>query len=205
MKIPDRLRQSLIDFVMNNAAACIVLALFVALTTFVNFTDPLFEAPDEFLHYDLARTIQLDHALPVVDPKGPNTERHQAPLYYALVAVTTPTLSQAQLDAVTTPNPFWGYQVRLVGRDNKNQYIHDPARSPFGQPDFTLHLIRFYATVFSAGTVLLTYLIARRFVGKWLALAAMSVAAFTPNFLLTASSINNDALANGPTISLNLL
>lgn len=195
MKILSRLWPAIRDFFADNAAAGVVLAVFVVLTTFVNLTDPLFEAPDEYLHYDLARSIQLQGGLPVVDPDGPKTERHQAPLYYALVAVTTPTLSQSELDAVTIQNPFWGYQVRLVGRDNKNQFLHDPAASLFRQPYFTFHLIRFYATLFSAGTVLLTYLIARRFVGRWLALASMSVAAFTPNFLLTASSINNDALS----------
>jgi 4-amino-4-deoxy-L-arabinose transferase-like glycosyltransferase len=179
----------------DNRAAVAVLALYLILATAYNLADPLFEPPDELLHYDFVRFLQREARLPVVDPSGPETEYHQPPLYYALTALVTAPLVQEDLGPYTLRNPSWAYEIGRVGRDNKNQYLHDPAQGSLGDDAVrTVHLTRALSTLFGLGTVILSYLLARRFVSRPLAVASMAVVAFTPNFLLTSGAVTNDSL-----------
>jgi 4-amino-4-deoxy-L-arabinose transferase-like glycosyltransferase len=183
------------NWVADNRAAAIVLVVYAVLATAYNLADPLFEPPDELLHYDFVQFLQRQGRLPVVDLAGPETEYHQPPLYYALAALTTPSLGQEELESHTLRNPFWGYEIGAVGRDNKNQYLLGPGQAfPFDDATRAVHLTRALSTLFGCGTVLLAYLLARRFLSKSLAVASMTVVAFTPNFLLTSGAVTNDSL-----------
>jgi 4-amino-4-deoxy-L-arabinose transferase-like glycosyltransferase len=176
----------------HRAAAAVVL-LFLVLATAYNLSNPLFEAPDELIHYQYIRALQLERRLPVVEVPGPLTEDHQPPLYYLIPAAFSAPLSDEELARHTQFNPFWGYQIGTQGRDNKNQYLHPP--HPLADPAArTVHWVRAFSTFFAAGMVLLTYWLARRFFSGPLAVACAAVAAFTPNFLLTGAAISNDAM-----------
>lgn len=188
------MKTTLHDLLASHRAAAVILALYLALATAYNMANPLFESPDEVLHFQFIRYLQQNHRLPVVDLEGPLTEFHQAPFYYTLAAVLTPMLPEETVDSLTQVNPFWGYNIGAVGDDNKNQYLHDPRQTMFGSPGvLTLHLLRAASTLFGAGTIVFTYLLAYRFLARSLAAAAMAIVAFTPNFLLTNSSITNDS------------
>jgi len=185
----DRLGKS----IGEHWAAAVVVLLFLVLATAYNLSNPLFEAPDELIHYQYVRALQLEHRLPLVEVPGPLTEDHQPPLYYLIAAVFSAPLSDAELARHTQLNPFWGYQIGAVGHDNKNQYLHPP--HPLADPAARrVHWVRAFSTLFAAGAVLLTYWLARQFFAEPLAVACAAVAAFTPNFLLTGAAISNDAM-----------
>jgi 4-amino-4-deoxy-L-arabinose transferase-like glycosyltransferase len=180
---------------IDNRGAAAVLGLYLILATAYNLADPLFEPPDELLHYDFVHFLQGEARLPVVDPSGPETEYHQPPLYYVLTALVTAPLGPRDPGAHALRNPFWGYEIGQVGRDNKNQYLHDPAQDPLIDPiGLRVHLTRALSTLFGLVTVLLSYVLARRFLSRSLAVASMAIVAFTPNFLLTSGAVTNDSL-----------
>ncbi len=178
----------------DNRLAAAILACYFILATAYNLADPLFEAPDELLHYDFIRFLQRERRLPVVDLSGPLSEYHQPPLYYALAALITAPLPHGQVETHTQPNPFWGYEIGAVGRDNKNQYLHGPAqRFPYDDVAWAVRLTRGLSTLFALATLALTYALARHFVSKPLAAMSMALLAFTPNFLLTSAAVTNDS------------
>jgi hypothetical protein len=183
------------DRIADHWAAVVILVLYVVLATAYNLADPLFEPPDELLHFDFIRFLQREGRLPIIDLEGPATEYHQPPLYYAVAALITAPLPKGDLAPYTVRNPFWGYQIGEVGRDNKNQYLHDPdLRVPIDDASRMIHLTRALSTVFGCGTVALAYLLARRFLPRSLAVASMAIVAFTPNYLLTSGAVTNDSL-----------
>jgi 4-amino-4-deoxy-L-arabinose transferase-like glycosyltransferase len=184
------------DIVRNHRAAVAVAILYVCLATAYNLANPLFESPDEHLHYGFVRYLLRERRLPVVHLDAPPTEYHQPPLYYVLTALLTSPFPHDDTADLTRPNPFWAYAIDQVGRDNKNQFLHDPeARIALASPILTVHLTRVVSTLFGLGVIVLTWLLAREFAPDRLAVAAMAVVAFIPNFLLTTASITNDSLA----------
>ena len=93
----------------------------VCLALTYSMVNPLFESPDEFLHYEFVRYLVDRHELPV-QTLGKLSEFHQPPLYYALTALT---IGGIQVEPfVPIDNPFWGYDTYRFGVDNKVRYIH---------------------------------------------------------------------------------
>jgi 4-amino-4-deoxy-L-arabinose transferase-like glycosyltransferase len=188
--LPERLR----ELFRSHPAAVLILLAYVVLASAYNLANPLFEAPDELLHYQFIRYLQEAHRLPEVDLEGQISEYHQPPLYYVIASLLSPRGSEPPLPHYTTVNPFWGYEIGRVGDDNKNQFLHPPEGFPYSLRRQSIHVARLLSTLFGAGTVLLTYFLARRFVDARTAAASMAVVAFTPNFLLTSGAVTNDSL-----------
>src|SRR5574341_764930 len=192
---------------IHQSALALVLALYAALALAYNLADPLFEPPDEILHYDFVRYLQRERALPVVGLTDPPSEYHQPPLYYALAAVLTAWIPAEDYPAHVQRNPFWAYDIGAVGSDNKHQFLHGPAESfPYRQTSLAVHLIRLLSTFAGAATVYCTYRFALSLLpGNYpLALATASLVAFTPNFLLTTAAVTNDAFASMAPVGLML-
>lgn len=185
-----------------------ILALFVALALAYNVADPLFEPPDEHLHYAFVRYLQTEGRLPVARLSDPPSEFHQPPAYYAVAAALTAWVAPGDDAAHTLRNPFWGYNLGGVGRDNKNQFLHGPEqRFPYTGTALAVHLIRLLSTVAGAFTVYWTYRLALALLPGHtaLALAAAALVAFTPNFLLTSAAVTNDAVVSMAPVGLVLL
>jgi hypothetical protein len=183
-------------FPRPSRALTLLLVLYVALALAYNFADPLFEPPDESLHYNIVHYLQREHTLPVVRLNDPPSEYHQPPLYYTLAAVLTAWIPTDDYPAHLQPNPFWGYNLGGVGRDNKNQFLHGPAQAfPYRQTPLAVHLIRFLSTLAGVAAVYFTYCFALRLApgNQSIALATAALVAFTPNFLITTSAVTNDA------------
>ncbi len=168
---------------------------YFALALAYNVSNPLFEAPDERLHYEFVRQLQSEKVLPAVDLDGPPTEYHQPLLYYVITAILTAPLQFPNIEPYTQPNPFWGYNIGEVGSDNKNQYLHNPNLSRFDVPVIPIYLMRLVSTMLGLLSLCLTFLLARHFLPDSGSLAVAALVAFIPNFLLTSASITNDALA----------
>ena len=172
-----------------------------------NLADPLFEPPDERLHYDFIRYVQTEHRLPVARLTDPPSEFHQPPAYYVVAAVVSAWLPRADYADHVVPNPFWAADFG-VGRDNKNQFLHGPNQQlPQFNTALTVHLLRLLSTLAGAVTVYLTYSLCLALLPghNALALAASAVTAFTPNFLLTSAAITNDGVVSMAPAGLMLL
>jgi 4-amino-4-deoxy-L-arabinose transferase-like glycosyltransferase len=189
----------LLGWFKENAALATIMALYVILALGYNLADPLFEPPDEVFHYGFVRYIQQEHALPVAQLDTGLSEYHQPPLYYAMAAFLTAWVPTPDYAEQTQINPFWGYNIGEVGRDNKNQFLHGPdQRFPYRGTTLAVHLIRLLSTVAGLATVYLTYRLVVALLpdSHFLALSSAALVAFTPNFLLTTAAVTNDSFAS---------
>ena len=184
----------------EHRAAWLILAAYVVLATTYSVVTPVFEGPDEFLHAGVVHYITETGQVPVQQP-GVRTawdqEGSQPPLYYALAAALTVPLDTSDFESVHRRNPHGKYGLPF-DRDNKNIALHNPQaeRFPWRGAVLSVHLVRFMSVAFGAGTVALTYTLART---HWpdqqsVALLAMALVAFNPMFLFVSGTVSNDNL-----------
>jgi len=165
---------------------------------------PVFEAPDENAHFAYARYMAQTGSLPVQDPANPgpwSQEGSQPPLYYLLAALVIRGVDTSEVAALQWKNP-----QNVMGHPaepgNKNRFIHtDRERFPYQGAVLAVHLARLVSVLMGAGTVWLTYLIARQVFAPSgegpsepaLALASAAFVAFLPQFLFISAAVNNDS------------
>ncbi len=195
-------------FLESERAIYFLVALFVILGAFYSIATPLFEAGDELWHYPYVQWLARGNGLPVQDPAQKQLweqEGGQPPLYYAANAALTFWIDTGDLPARLWRNPYAKIGVPLAF-GNKNMIVHTDAENfPWQGTTLAVHLIRFISVLFSAGTVFLTYKIAREIASarsssliphpSALCFFAASFVAFNPMFLFISASVNNDSLA----------
>lgn len=149
-----------------------------------SFVVPVFEGPDEFLHWQYARYLHDEWRLPVYAPHF--EEANSPPLYYAAIAPI----------AYRTPTP-----PRLIWADGRDQVEH-----PFGvrlhltaSDDFShywpLRIARLISVLMALATVCLCGLAAKEVTGRdSTALLAAGFAAFLPQFTFRGMNVSNDVL-----------
>jgi hypothetical protein len=185
----------------------LIVLVFLALGVVYSLATPILEASDEFKHYPYTQYVQTHPDLPVLDPEtclaSPDDcpwlqDGGQPPAYYALMAAVTSWIDTSDIHEVRWMNwhAFIGNPTQVC---NKNLVVHLPEqeRFPWRGSVLAIHIIRFLTLGLGAGTVLLTYLLARDlFPGRpCLPLIAAALTAFNPMFLFVNSAANNDALA----------
>jgi len=185
----------------------LILLAYLALGTVYSLVTPVLEASDEFKHYPYTQYVQTHRDLPVLDPEtcleSPEEcpwlqDGGQPPAYYVLMAAVTSWIDTSDLPQVRWMN--WHAFIGDPGQVcNKNLVIHLPERErfPWRGSVLAIHLIRFLTLGLGAGTVLLTYLLARDLLpgeDDSLPLGAAALTAFNPMFLFVNSAVNNDAL-----------
>lgn len=177
----------------------LILGLFVALGTTYSVVTPLFEASDEFLHYPVVVHLQRTGRLPVQQPgvaTAWDQEGSQPPLYYALGAALTAWIDTGDLEQVRARNPHGKFGL-AADPDNKNLVIHtDAERFPWRGTVLAVHVLRFCGVALGAGSVTLTYALARTVWPErsWLPVLAAALVAFNPMFIFLSASVNNDNL-----------
>ena len=179
----------------------LILGLFVLLGFTYALTTPVFEASDELWHYPMIRHLADGNALPVqvYDPAlaGPwKQEASQPPLYYYVAAALTFWIDTADMEEIRWLNPHVDNGI-ITEDGNTNLAIHDPAQNPWQGTLLAVRIVRLASVLMSAGTVLLTYLIAKQVAPNRpeIALGATAVNAFLPMFLFISGAVNNDNLA----------
>jgi uncharacterized membrane protein YbhN (UPF0104 family)/4-amino-4-deoxy-L-arabinose transferase-like glycosyltransferase len=178
----------------------VILILFVALGTLYSVVTPLFETPDEVWHYLYVKHIADGGGLPVY--RGDTTfpmrqEASQPPLYYLLTGWATAWIDTSDVQTVVRYNPHAAIGAPAAS-GNRNVISHTPYEGfPYRGAALAAHLVRFLSVLMGGGTVLCTYLIARRLFPqpRWLAPAAAALNAFLPQFIFISASINNDVPA----------
>ncbi|MGD1997117.1 MAG: glycosyltransferase family 39 protein [Anaerolineae bacterium] len=185
----------------------LLLAAYAALGIIYSLATPPLEASDEFKHYPYVQYVQTHRDLPILDPEtclqSPGEcpwlqDGGQPPAYHTLMAALTSWIDTSDLPQVRWMNwhAFIGNPTQLC---NKNLVIHLPERErfPWQGSVLAIHLIRLLTVGIGAGTVTLTYLLARELFPDQssLALGAAAMTAFNPMFLFVNAAVNNDALA----------
>lgn len=177
----------------------IVLALFGLLALAGSVINPLHEATDELRHYRFVQHIVQLHRLPIQGELPCQAQGHHPPLFYALGALATFWVDTGHDVCYEPPtNPFWQYRYWEVGRDNKNLYLHGADEAfPWRGAALAAHLVRLLNILFGAGTVWLTWVLARVIWRSrpYLALGAAAFVAFNPMFVFMSGAINNDVIA----------
>jgi 4-amino-4-deoxy-L-arabinose transferase-like glycosyltransferase len=156
---------------------------------------PIWEAYDETGHYAYVRHIATTWTLTPMTEKLTEffDESHQPPLYYLLGALATFWVDTSD-NLQPTPNVHARDGSGLRGF---NLHVHsDDERFPWRGTVLGIHVARLVSVVVTTGTLWLTYLIGRRLFPDHpeIALGAMAVNAFLPQFLFMGAVVNNDAL-----------
>jgi 4-amino-4-deoxy-L-arabinose transferase-like glycosyltransferase len=123
-------------------------------------------------------------------------EGGQPPLYYLIAAAVSFWIDTSDLSERLVRNPHAKIGIPMAP-DNKNIVTHNPAGGfSFQGTELAVRVIRLLSTLMGAGTVLLTFLIAREVLPglEFMHLAAAAVTAFNPMFLFVSGSVNNDNL-----------
>jgi hypothetical protein len=184
----------------------VIVALFLGLGIIYSVVTPIFEAGDEIWHYPLVQYLATGHGLPVQDPAQPQAwkqEGGQPPLYYAVAAILTFWIDTSDLPERLWYNPHARIGIPLA-YGNKNMVVHTSAEKfPWHGTVLAVHLVRFLSLLFSTGTVVLTYRLAKIIASSHeelesqeiLSVVAATLVAFNPMFLFISASVNNDNLA----------
>jgi len=188
---------------LARALLALILAVYLALALGYGITVPLFEAPDEHLHYFTADFIAREGRLPTTGDGGlMGQEAAQPPLYYVAASLIIRAVTNSAID----PHDLWlnpkGDPADLRGESlavppiNVNMFIHGPAEDrPWEGFALAVHLVRMLSTLMGMGTLLCIYL-AGRVVwpqARGRALLATALVAFLPQFAFTHGAVSNDA------------
>ncbi len=180
-------------------AVIVILILFVLLGVVYNWTTPIFETPDETSHYLYVEYLADGKGLPPLvyaeDDVGQG-EMHQPPLYYAVGSLLVRGIDRGATAEAFARNPY----ARLGFPDaggNVNAVMHSDAERTLRGVPLAVHLLRLFSTLLSAGTVFLTYRVAREIVPHrpWITVGAAALIAFNPQFVFISAAVSNDALA----------
>ncbi|MBI2863509.1 MAG: glycosyltransferase family 39 protein [Chloroflexi bacterium] len=172
----------------------LVLFAFIGLTYCLIVPD--YEASEEPHHLGYVRYLIDNRSLPPPDPErgvarpGGESETHQPPLYYAIVALAT--------SWIRTPEfPLWHRNPYATWQGNPTaNYIalhREDEGFPYRGVSRALHASRIVSLALGLVTVACTYYLARLVLRRDdVALGAAAIAAFTPGFLFSSASVNND-------------
>jgi len=154
---------------------------------------PIWEAHDEEGHYAYVRYLATHHALPLPGEKITewHDESHQPPLYYLLGALATFWIDTSE-GLSLVPNPH-----TQTGQGGVNLFVHsDEEAFPYRGIPLAVHVTRLVSVSISTLVVAVTYLIGRFICPdrEEIAIGAMALNAFWPQFLFVGSVVTNDAL-----------
>jgi len=184
----------------------LVLGVYLLLTLAYGVVTPLFETPDEHMHYFTADFIARERRLPTIsDPGLMRQEAAQPPLYYALASLIVRGVSAFDATVYDGAGQLWPNpkadpedprgENRATPPINVNMFIHGPAEAwPWRGYALAAHLARALSALFGLGTLLCLYGAGRT---VWpnapdRALLAVTLVAFLPQFAFLHGAVTND-------------
>jgi hypothetical protein len=177
----------------------LIVLSYVILGAIYSVATPIFEASDEVSHYAVVQHIADSGAVPVQQP-GVKTawdqEGSQPPLYYLLAAPFVRLIDTRDAAERMVRNPHAAPGDPSLDA-NRNLVIHSPAENfPWRNTTLAVHVIRFLSIALGAGTIVLSYLIARHIFPdrSSIPIGTAALIAFNPMFIFISASVNNDNL-----------
>ena len=174
-----------------------VLMLYLGLGLLWLFEVPLGEGPDEPAHVAYAFFLAREGRLPA--PGDEQTmqflagESHQPPLAYALMQPLVAALPPEKLVVPLYGNPYF----RWSGGEAANAYLHPLMEQTEWRDTFARwRVLRLQSVMLGAVSVALCYITARLVWpgDAWLALGAMALVAFNPQWIFHHALVSNDPL-----------
>jgi 4-amino-4-deoxy-L-arabinose transferase-like glycosyltransferase len=176
--------------------AILVLIAHLALGVLYSVAVPIWEAHDEWGHYAFVRYLATERTFP---PPGTKlVERYdesvQPPLYYILGALATFWINTDDgLEPIINP-----YATTGDGTGGINFTVHRWEREsfPYRGTALAIHVTRLVSVLLSTLVAWTTYLIGRSLfpAREEIALGAMAINAFWPQFLFMGSVVSNDIM-----------
>jgi 4-amino-4-deoxy-L-arabinose transferase-like glycosyltransferase len=169
---------------MRDVRGLVLVMVAAVLLTAWSFAVPIFEGPDEFLHWQYARHLHDERRLPVYGPEF--AEANSPPLYYAAIApIATPT--------ITPPPAVWLDGRGLFAMPFLPRFFLGAADD--WQRYWPIRNARLLTVLMSLVTVIICARIGFEATGRAnTALLTAAVVAFLPQFTFRGSQISNDAL-----------
>jgi hypothetical protein len=198
--------------VRTHWGALAVGALFFALTLTYNAAVPLWESDNEWAHYQYIRYIVTERRLPAAETPialAPTADQcslasvdglssvhqfRQPPLYYLLGALTLAG-SDLAADLPVALNP---HVHTSHSQGGLNVAVHgDAERFPYQGTALAVHRVRLLSGLIGLAGLAAVYLSGLLLfpTRRYLALAMLAVNAFIPQYIFSASVVNNDILA----------
>ncbi|MBP7686677.1 MAG: glycosyltransferase family 39 protein [Thermoflexales bacterium] len=165
---------------------------------------PLFEGPDEIWHFAFANHLADGGGLPVFDAAQPATFLRNGahpPVYYVLIAALIAPIDRSDFPAEFRFNLANPLITKGASGTSRNLLIHTAREDwPWHNTALAAHLARFVSIALNALALWGVWQIARRILrDERLAVLALAIVAFVPQFVYGAAMINNDALAAATT------
>jgi hypothetical protein len=195
----------------------LILGIYALLAVGYGVITPLFETPDEHLHFFTVDFIARERRLPTTADDGlMGQEAAQPPLYYALGALLISPIDTSGANEQLWANPLtdtsavsgqlWSNPLANPGDIrgesladppiNVAMFVHTPAEAwPWRGYALAAHLLRLLSALFGLGTLLAIHAAARL---VWpgdpgRALLATGLVAFLPQFAFLHGAVSNDA------------
>lgn len=178
----------------------VIVALSVALMVASAIFTPIFEGPDEALHFEYIRHLAVERRLPVLEADGAPSQFAQPPLYYIVNALAVGWADAPDFAALRSrPNPWYMTGLWEVPTDNRAIFIRGPEmRWPFSSTVLAVLMARFVSVVMGASTLVVSHralgLAVWDTASPGTREAALAMIAFNPMFVFISSTINKDNL-----------
>jgi len=178
----------------------VLLVLYLSLALAYWLATPVYEGPDEPMHYAYVRhLVETGRLPPLTGYEGghpAHQETSQPPLYYVVAALFTYWApDRGDYATLLERNPHFAYPAPPTVPDNKNTWLHTPAEDfPWRGTVLAVRLTRLVSLLFGALGVVATWGLGRELwpSSDWLPLLAAGVTAFIPQFLFMSGVVTND-------------
>jgi flagellar basal body-associated protein FliL len=198
----------------------LIIILFLLISLAYSMIVPVFNAPDEPFHFEYIRFLAKNKRLPnqKIEERSISTEGFNPPLYYLVNSVFLSLLSGDKASDIQLHNyrdiagffrnpykrfrsdiypPLNPYYIKWRQGSDRNMFLTTQAdQFPFAGSIRVIHLLRVLSIFLAALTILFIFKIAQAILPDhpYLALLAVSVCAFNPQFNFLSGSLNNDNL-----------
>ncbi|MFZ1467313.1 MAG: DUF2142 domain-containing protein [Anaerolineae bacterium] len=177
----------------------LILTAFLLLGLVTSSINPLFESPDEDLHFQYVRWLRQGYGLPPAQAAADLPMRQiaaQPPLYYLLAHWLTLPIDISDADQVIRPNPY-ASSDQVGSTANLNHVIHGAdATWPGRGAVLAMRVLRLFSLLLGAVTVAGTFALAWQVFPNQPSIAHLAAlfVAGNPQFIFISTSVNNDNL-----------
>jgi 4-amino-4-deoxy-L-arabinose transferase-like glycosyltransferase len=180
-----------------------LLLLYLLLVLAYWLATPVYEGPDEPMHYAYVRhLVETGRLPPLTGYEGghpAHQETSQPPLYHVTAALLTFWApDQGDYGTLLERNPNFAYPAPPTVPDNKNTWLHTSAEDfPWRGTVLSIRLTRLVSVLFDALGIVTTWGLGRELwpSSDWLPLLAAGLTLCIPQFLFMSSVVSNDTAA----------
>ncbi len=176
-------------------ASRLILLIFPLLGAFYSLKIPVWEAPDELLHFQYAAFVSDNARLPRSYDEVLLSSR--SPLYYVLLAPVLRAFDRSDLQQTTHPNEEYRWADITYGGPLVMRHDWVKEEFPWGGVVLALHAARLLSVLIGMLAVYAALKVGEEVfgVGSWSAAGVAALCAFLPSFVFMSAIVHPDVLA----------